>query len=277
MTAPVGGNQGGDYAAQVIAIQDVRAVEKAQNGRGWNDDGTAYTVDTHATQGVAVAGPMAFDTAQITSAANRTRAAPDLPASTLAKGSQMHVAYPMAVDVYNGAITGQVTATIGASGSPVNSAGPQVAIPYEPYTLAIGFNWQNGGGYGNANDGLGITEEGTGPLQRSQHPAVAVSGFDSYNLQDNGDLSKTLNTGQDYHHVPNVYAPTMRVRRLTPTECERLQGFPDGWTQVPYRNKPASDGPRYKAIGNSMAVPVMRWIGRRIDAVDRVFTPRGER
>jgi DNA (cytosine-5)-methyltransferase 1 len=54
------------------------------------------------------------------------------------------------------------------------------------------------------------------------------------------------------------------VRRLVPTECERLQGFPDGYTLVPYRGKPAADGPRYKALGNSMAVPVMRWIGRRI-------------
>jgi len=63
----------------------------------------------------------------------------------------------------------------------------------------------------------------------------------------------------------------MAVRRLTPTECERLQGFPDGFTQIPYRNKPADkcpDGPRYKALGNSMAVPVMRWIGERIQQVD---------
>lgn len=51
------------------------------------------------------------------------------------------------------------------------------------------------------------------------------------------------------------------------TCCERLQGFPDDWTKIPYRGKPAEecpDGPRYKAIGNSMAVPVMRWIGERI-------------
>ena len=58
------------------------------------------------------------------------------------------------------------------------------------------------------------------------------------------------------------------VRRLTPRECERLQGFPDDWTNVPYRGKPAADGPRYKATGNSMAVPVMRWIGQRIQIVD---------
>lgn len=54
------------------------------------------------------------------------------------------------------------------------------------------------------------------------------------------------------------------VRRLTPMECERLQGFPDLFTAIPYRGKPAADGPRYKALGNSMAVPVVSWIGRRI-------------
>lgn len=59
------------------------------------------------------------------------------------------------------------------------------------------------------------------------------------------------------------------VRRLTPTECERLQGFPDGYTLVPYRGKQMADGPRYKMLGNSMAVPCMTWIGRRIDAALR--------
>ncbi len=62
------------------------------------------------------------------------------------------------------------------------------------------------------------------------------------------------------------------VRRLTPVECERLQGFPDQYTLIPVRGKPAADGPRYKALGNSMAVPVMRWIGERIDR----FMPRDE-
>lgn len=58
------------------------------------------------------------------------------------------------------------------------------------------------------------------------------------------------------------------VRRLTPLECERLQGFPDDFTKVPYKGKPADecpDGPRYKALGNSMAVPVIEWIGRRTE------------
>ena len=57
----------------------------------------------------------------------------------------------------------------------------------------------------------------------------------------------------------------MQVRRLTPRECERLQGFPDDYTAITYRGKPAADGPRYKALGNSMAVPVMRWIGQQLD------------
>lgn len=72
-------------------------------------------------------------------------------------------------------------------------------------------------------------------------------------------------TKTDIHGV----STDMAVRRLTPTECERLQGFPDGWTKIPYRGKPADqcpDGPRYKALGNSMAVPVMRWIGGRINS-----------
>jgi DNA (cytosine-5)-methyltransferase 1 len=65
-------------------------------------------------------------------------------------------------------------------------------------------------------------------------------------------------------------ATAMAVRRLTPRECERLQGFPDDYTLVEYRKKPAADGPRYRALGNSMAVPVMRWIGERIEAVERL-------
>jgi len=56
------------------------------------------------------------------------------------------------------------------------------------------------------------------------------------------------------------------VRRLTPRECERLQGFPDDYTNIPWRGKPtAPDGPRYKALGNSWAVPKFRWLGERIN------------
>ena len=77
------------------------------------------------------------------------------------------------------------------------------------------------------------------------------------------DISYALNaTG-----VHGVSTPRAAVRRLTPVECERLQGFPDDWTRIPYRGRPADqcpDAPRYKAIGNSWAVPCVRWIGERI-------------
>jgi site-specific DNA-cytosine methylase len=115
---------------------------------------------------------------------------------------------------------------------------PMFSVRADGAQHAVGFNWQNGSGYGEANDGLGITLEGVGPLQRCQTPAVANGGG-------------------------------MAVRRLTPKECERLQGFPDNHTLIPWRGKPAEqcpDGPRYKALGNSMAVPCMAWIGSRIAA-----------
>jgi len=83
---------------------------------------------------------------------------------------------------------------------------------------------------------------------------------------------KSLPLGaQDRGHA---VATSMQVRRLTPRECERLQGMPDDWTKIPWRKKDAEDcpdGPRYKAIGNSMAVPVMRWIGERIQMVEEVL------
>ena len=66
----------------------------------------------------------------------------------------------------------------------------------------------------------------------------------------------------------------MQVRRLTPVECERLQGFTDNYTRIPWRGKdPEScpDGPRYKALGNSMAVPVMKWIGKRIQTINNLI------
>ena len=75
-------------------------------------------------------------------------------------------------------------------------------------------------------------------------------------------------------NVPLVGA--MAVRRLTPVECERLQGFPDNWSRISWKGKPEDqcpDGPRYKACGNSMAVPVMRWIGERIAAADAKHFP----
>ncbi len=90
---------------------------------------------------------------------------------------------------------------------------------------------------------------------------IASTGETSHCLNDGGGKP-----GQGYPAALQGSA----VRRLTPRECERLQGFPDDYTLIPYRGKPAADGPRYKALGNSMAVPVMRWIGDRIQMVDQL-------
>jgi DNA (cytosine-5)-methyltransferase 1 len=82
------------------------------------------------------------------------------------------------------------------------------------------------------------------------------------------DLSYTLDGANG-----QAVAKGLQVRRLTPVECERLQGFPDNYTQIPWRNKEAKDCPlghRYKALGNSMAVPCMRWLGERISMVDKI-------
>lgn len=78
------------------------------------------------------------------------------------------------------------------------------------------------------------------------------------------DVAFTVAATQDQTLIDNYI-----VRRLTPTECERLQGFPDGWTDIPYKGKEhPPDGPRYKALGNSWAVPCARWIGERIELIE---------
>lgn len=84
------------------------------------------------------------------------------------------------------------------------------------------------------------------------------------------DMSATLSTHNTQTPITGDHEKRdLTVRRLTPRECERLQGFPDDYTDIPYRNKEhAPDGPRYRALGNSMAVPVMRWIGERIRTVE---------
>ena len=99
-----------------------------------------------------------------------------------------------------------------------------------------------------------------------------------------GTLLSTSKGGRRPGHAGDDLARGMIVldsmgpRILTPRECERLQGLPDDYTLVPFRGKPAPDGQRYRAIGNSMAVPVMRWIGRRIliaDGINRTHSGVG--
>lgn len=107
------------------------------------------------------------------------------------------------------------------------------------------------------------------PLSASGHPAAVAFSPSASGKQTTlgaSELSPTLK-----NTTPVGVTDRRGVRRLTPLESERLQGMPDDWTLVPHRCKPMADGPRYKAVGNSMAVPCMRWIGERIDRVSRLI------
>jgi DNA (cytosine-5)-methyltransferase 1 len=135
---------------------------------------------------------------------------------------------------------GTVAPTIGASGPPYSRTGNERV---EAEALAVTTVMEN-----SRRDAIRIYE-GTSPT-----------------------LQSFMGTGGC--NVPMVQ-PAMAVRRLTPVECERLQGFPDNWSRISWKGKPEEecpDGPRYKACGNSMAVPVMRWIGERIAAVDSTLS-----
>ena len=134
----------------------------------------------------------------------------------------------------------------------------------------MAFDWQSGG------DSRGLDPKPTAQLQRSQVPAVAFQSSQSGVRIGHTHATLDANNGSRRH---NGIATASAVRRLTPRECERLQGFPDDYTAIPYRNKPAEqcpDGPRYKALGNSMAVPVMRWIGERIKLVEQITGDSGQ-
>lgn len=184
--------------------------------------------------------PVPYDLFQITAPVNRQNRKPGDPCHTLARDNAAHAAV-VGTDLYNGAITGDVAATMGTPGSSVNASGPTV----------MAFDWQSGG------DSRGLDPKDTAQLQRCQTPAVA------YALRGDGFDASEDGTGRGTSLVPQA----MTVRRLTPRECERLQGFPDDYTEIPWRGKTADecpDGPRYKALGNSMAVNCMAWIGERI-------------
>ena len=168
-----------------------------------------------------------FDTTQVTSKANRSNPKPGDPCHPLAASAHPPaIAFDCKASGQNGFGVGEVTTTLRAMGH----AGSH----------------QNGGG----------------------HAAVCYS-TKLHNTGSNnaGKIFEERTTCLDANSPPPVLLTPWQVRRLTPVECERLQGLPDGHTQIPWRKKPAAqcpDGPRYKAIGNSMAVPVMHWIGEKI-------------
>lgn len=111
--------------------------------------------------------------------------------------------------------------------------------------------------------------------QASVAVAVSLRGRDGGGTAElGGNVQNAQRASQGGGDKPHVLT-AMQVRRLTPVECERLQGFPDGYTNIPWRGNPeAPDGPRYKALGNSMAVPVMAWIGRRINTATQWSNPQ---
>jgi site-specific DNA-cytosine methylase len=156
----------------------------------------------------------------------------------------------------------------------------QPAIPiHDQATRHAGKHGDKQDGKGN---GLGIGKPGDpmNTLTQGDKHAVAYQAIYENHAQDfrvTGPLevapTVAAKFGTGGENVPLVGA--MAVRRLTPNEYYRLQGFPDNWGRIPWKGKPAEecpDGPQYKAAGNSMAVPVMRWIGERIAAVDSTIS-----
>jgi DNA (cytosine-5)-methyltransferase 1 len=143
------------------------------------------------------------------------------------------------------------------------------AIPI--HDQATRFAGKRGDKQDGKGNGLGVGEPGApmntltkGDRHAVAHPTVLMDqGGSVMSVMEDGTVG-TLRR-ETHGHEPAIVA-SMAVRRLTPVECERLQGFPDGYTNIPWRGKPeAPDGPRYKALGNSWAVPNVRWIGVRID------------
>jgi DNA (cytosine-5)-methyltransferase 1 len=115
-------------------------------------------------------------------------------------------------------------------------------------------------------DECALTLTRQSPTGGGQPQAVACPTLTAHN-----DPSRSPQSSEVTQQVAAVHAASMTVRRLTPRECERLQGFPDDYTLIPWRGKSADqcpDGPRYKALGNSMAVNCMAWIGERIHALN---------
>ena len=173
------------------------------------------------------------------------------------KGRMQMVVEPnnsVGIDIYNVSLTGNISCTVTARSGENASSGPKVL---QPIVLM-----DQGGSFMSINDSglVGILR-----AQVAGHPPIVTENTHATLTTTHGPRQGSSDEGVS--SVKAIFSNTMRVRRLTPVECERLQGFPDNWTQIPYGKKPKEqcpEGHRYKALGNSMAVPVMRWIGRRI-------------
>ena len=140
---------------------------------------------------------------------------------------------------------------VGTCGADDNQAQAGHLIP------ATGFRMVEFGEY--ADDGTASTMKARDYKDATDLAVVSVHG--TQDPDTNIELAHTLGRN---HGQENAILSNLAVRRLMPVECERLQGFPDGHTDVPYRGKPVADRHRYKAIGNSKAIPCVTWLGRRI-------------
>jgi DNA (cytosine-5)-methyltransferase 1 len=171
----------------------------------------------------------------------------------------------------HGADAGQLAPTLRAGGFDKSHAngGVMPAIAFAIQAGAIKENPNHG------PDGVGVRGDDAAYTLEARSEVQAVA-FESRFARNGRGAPNTIvpplkaqsgETGKG-DAAPLVAGPDMMVRRLTPRECERLMGFPDDYTLTTYRGKAAADGPRYKALGNSMAVPVMAWIGRRIQMVE---------
>lgn len=179
-------------------------------------------------------------------------------------------------------VTGNITHTLKAEGFDASEDGTGRGQPIVPVIVAgtLAGGARKRGGY--SCDDVPIVVHGTQDpdvnvnlahtLGRNQGQenavlSVALRGREGGATAELGDeVAGCLRASSGGGDKPHVLAQ-MRVRRLMPIECERLQGFPDGYTNVPYRHKSAPDSPRYKAIGNSKAVPCVAWLGARINSI----------
>ena len=155
----------------------------------------------------------------------------------------------------------EVSTCVGSLVPSVQSHHAQTFVAHSVTTQPLVLKDQGGSVINTSQTGI------VGTLRRESHghePSIVAP-----TLTASNDPSRSPQSTEVTNQVAAVYATTMAVRRLTPVECERLQGFPDNYTNIPWRKKFESpDGPRYKALGNSWAVPVVAWIGKRInDAV----------
>lgn len=192
---------------------------------------------------------------------------PDKAMGSLMKGSPTGGGHQIPAVLMQHIDGGHTARTLTAryDGSVTHDRGPDiVAVPLNLQVITRHEALGEGTGFG-----LGIDGDPAYTLSANHCHGVACFQQNQLGEVRESDVMCTLNTNSNAsgRNTP-LLRSGMTVRKLTPTECERLQGFPDGYTLVPYRGGHAADGPRYRAIGNSMAVPVMRWLGERIQKIE---------